>query len=1133
MDLSGRNLNEEIADKERLIYLIEQAAKNTSTVAPNHIYGLGGAGTRMVLESLRQDWFLVNVLVNRRDTLHVHLIDTATGEEANVEQEVNTLKNRIENIRGTCRKETNGVDLCSIEISRYNINETVSINHWDDLIGSDFVEEILSSNLIDVDSWWLNRSHLQSERDSSSLFSVKNGVIKRRALSKALHYKCQLMDPDYGDEFETNYNEDRVAICCSLGGGTGSGLAIEVASEMYQANPAAEINLFTTLPSREERSQSLQNAYAALGELEYLSLDEELNNPFNQTFLFSLEPASHTTGGTDSDDMLEFDATMPYVLSAVYEDNNQPDFAMGNATSYAPFTAVVPQILRYKRDAIKDAERRTTELFKTKQQALNTEFIILNNVEEYLNENHPELATVEIEVEDLQPVVRQYLRDRIITVANLLTFEVLEYKDMNVDDNNDILERIYGDTHDVERDDIEAVVASRSVDEIIQGLKPVYRGQNRDGDEQIDQYHELDDEFVEDLIYHELQRIARLRDVCKQIYAVHESVDTDLYRRTLNQIAIPSIEGKSRIEDLINDVDEIEKDVKRHKNEIGNIEQELQRERNSSSSQIESKLTEYAQDVDGLIAEYRQLNNWDLRDQQNKVKRQLREFVSKLADPNADNLEQTLNDIVSEAKSIDTQKSEELTTLATEWMKRIVDEVEAVPQARIEWKDLEAQINDDGWRSKIFDDGPVDTTTYQENSAGLGTVIDVPPGSTERSIELNDFDAQTKVKYEAGAGDDLFDWIENRKEEIDQELQLRFEGLYSSISEGGGTPDVEVSSLVSVAHSDGITADTEEKLKEALREGSGSRVPELEENQQNLQAKVDRMEERKEERESLLDLYYDNESSVGKLQEQLSEFRDQIREYNIVEGDNGGISASRDGGTYINEVGVDDEKVVSAAISVPSMVELIAKNRTNSSTAVEDELLRELNNIVAKNMTHSKYSGVNSRKLNREGKGSYDQVAAYTAFIGEVFNDRQVFTIPDSELESFQQKVTGNYIPSNAQTNVDRWSSPASHPWEAAVITFYQGMTMLDNIRPAMKYYRGSYMEDADPRGRLVRHSLGLDNGYYTWREQIFPPENDLRPFLGDDSEIRQRLKEAHQIVRYDVEKETAQPNAEGNDVDR
>lgn len=1131
MDLSGRNLSKEITDKERVKYLIDQATENTSTVAPNHIYGLGGAGTRMVLESLRQDWFLVNVLVNRKDTLHVHLIDTATGEDATVEQEVEKLEDRIENIHGVCR-EKSGADLCSIKISRYNINETVSINHWDDLIGSDFVENILSENLVDIDSWWISRSHLESERDSSNLFSIKNGVIKRRALSKALHYKCQMMDPDYGDEFETNYDEDRVAICSSLGGGTGSGLAIEVANEIQSANSAAEINLFTTLPSREERPQSLQNAYAALGELEYLSLNEELNNPFNQTFLFSLEPASHTTEGTDSDDMLEFDATMPYVLSAVYEDNNQPDFAMGDATSYAPFTTVVPQILRYKRDAIKDAERRTTELFKTKRGALNTEFAVLNNVEEYLEKNHPGIATVDIEIGDLQPVVRQYLRERIITVANLLTFEVLEYKDMNVDANNDILDRIYGDTHDVERDNIEAVVDSRSVDEIIQALKPVYRGRNRDGDSRIDQYHELDDEFVEDIVYHELQRIARLRDVCKRIHAVHESVDTDLYRRTLNQIAIPSIEGENRIEDLINDVDQIENDVERYEREISEIEEELRRERNSSSSQIESKLTDWTRNVDELLAEYRQLNDWELREQQSRVERQLREFLSDLTNPDPENLEQTLRDIVSKAKRIETQKSDELTTLATEWQQTIVDEVETVPKARNEWKDLEDEINDDSWSLSIFDDGPVETITYQEYSADLGVVINVPPGNTERSIELNDFDAQTTLNYESGEGDDLFDWVESRKEDIEQTLQRRFEEVYSSVADGGGSPDIDVSSLISSPPSNGISDTTEETLKEVLREGSGSRVPELEKKKQELRADINQLEARKKERESLLDLYYDNENSVDRLQEELSKFSDQIREYNIVEGNDGGIGVSKNVGTYINEIDVDDEEVVSAAISVPSMSELIAKNRTNSSTAVEDELLRELNSSVINNMTESKYSGVNSRKLHREGKGDYERVAAYTAFVGEVFGDKNGFTIPDSELSNFQKKISRNYIPQAAATNVDRWSSPASHPWEAAVVTFCQGMTMLDNIRPVMKYYRGSYI-DTDPGDRLVRHSLGLDNGYYTWREQMFPPEKDLKPFLGKDKAIRQRLKDAHQIVQYDVEKETAQTDTNANKTDQ
>jgi len=91
-------------------------------------------------------------------------------------------------------------------------------------------------------------------------------------------------------------------------------------------------------------------------------------------------------------------------------------------------------------------------------------------------------------------------------------------------------------------------------------------------------------------------------------------------------------------------------------------------------------------------------------------------------------------------------------------------------------------------------------------------------------------------------------------------------------------------------------------------------------------------------------------------------------------------------------------------------------------------------------------------------------------------------------------------------------------------------MTMLDNLRPVVtgtRGYRNQYDETKEPKDRLVRHSLGLEDGYFTWRKDVIP-SGDPDLFFGKASEkddinghrdIQEAVKQMHEVVEYDPEK--------------
>ncbi|MFC6722393.1 tubulin-like doman-containing protein [Halovalidus salilacus] len=390
----------------KLEYLLEREVDTVTF--PDRIYALGGGGRKMVIEMFSQDWVAVEAMRDRSQDIDVIFMDSASEDAENHAKEVADIREQLDRLEQIMQEETPpDVNVGSFNIKDELITDYVSITNQASLTGEDPIAQIKKHT--DAEHWWVQREHLNSVDDRGDFYDVSQGAIKRRALGKALHYKALAQGTqEYADAMASNIEESEIAIFAGLGGGTGSGTFIDIARKIRSYNQSANIQLFATLPASGQRDQAQANAFAALSELEYLNLSGE--TPFNDIYLFPLEPTDLDGETTANPELRELDRAMTYAVLGVYNATDM-DYALSNTLSYSPFTIVIPQVLHYSRDEIKEKKEQIHEVLQIKREILNREYDSIEEIESYLQKHHPNVTPVE--GDELSDESRTYLKRRL------------------------------------------------------------------------------------------------------------------------------------------------------------------------------------------------------------------------------------------------------------------------------------------------------------------------------------------------------------------------------------------------------------------------------------------------------------------------------------------------------------------------------------------------------------------------------------------------------------------------------------------------------------------------------------------------------------------------------------------------
>lgn len=361
---------------------------------PDQIIGIGGAGKNIVyqlfappildLESpadLTQDdlrgWLIDEVLepkglsANRHQQIRMDafVLDTAT-KEANVDRP------RVDRISEllTEREDEHPDPVRGPSISYVNLVEdaTTKARH---LLSDNKVRKL--SDQTGISCWWLDEDMIDPYDDFSG------GVVRRRALSKALYGMSQINSDDPLEGIHNAVSSDSdVAMVVGLGGGTGAGTFLDIARLLKRKHSFPDVTLFAILPHSDEDDDRGANAYAALSELEYLSLTEQ--NLFESIVLLPQQSDA---------DQSDFDEAIIRTILSYYTLHENPKNELsvkgsGGPEPFAPFTVAAPQVLQYEGGVIKQAKERLEAFYGDREEMLAAESDLHDEVEGFLETYH-------------------------------------------------------------------------------------------------------------------------------------------------------------------------------------------------------------------------------------------------------------------------------------------------------------------------------------------------------------------------------------------------------------------------------------------------------------------------------------------------------------------------------------------------------------------------------------------------------------------------------------------------------------------------------------------------------------------------------------------------------------------------
>jgi hypothetical protein len=335
---------------------------------PDTIIGLGGAGKEIVYHFLGTDWVLEQGLHpdgGGDPGFSAFVVDTATsemegraGDLARVEQLNERMLEKATELgadRVNFRKPLEYVNPLENTGEKYTSRTG--------LTSPATVREIARNTTIRA--WWLKNNQKMLTG------GYADGVVKRRGLSKALFHAGRMGNDDVGQMI--NAATGSVHIVVALGGGTGSGMFLDIARRLIESGGVTEVNLLAVLPGMGENDRKRANAFAALSELEYLAATQQ--NPFKNILLVPYGPAR------EIEDRERFYEAINYAIVARASfdvkgadipsvfDEHDPD----GPPDYAPFTLVYPQILRYPTGELKQTENRLETFRKAKRDQLEEE----------------------------------------------------------------------------------------------------------------------------------------------------------------------------------------------------------------------------------------------------------------------------------------------------------------------------------------------------------------------------------------------------------------------------------------------------------------------------------------------------------------------------------------------------------------------------------------------------------------------------------------------------------------------------------------------------------------------------------------------------------------------------------------
>jgi len=387
-----------------------------------YIYAIGGAGKNLLYTTLEKEWIIRELLRPQfaPTEVDITIIDTAIIEENSDRGRIAEIEKNVARIEEEYRSNPLNADqnIGRINITYKLLTKEMSLQSPHALIGiEDKVKKATGAK-----TWWINDSELGPDwsqklmtKNNLQELNFSKGVYRKRAMGKAIYYKAVSEGL-----FDININRsDKIDIVIGLGGGTGSGIAFDLAKRLKDIQPTADITLFGVLSTLNESPDEKANNFAMLGEIEHAHLSGR--SPFKEVILIPMEitefPGREKASDIHERLLQEFDETVPHIFVACH--NNPAERLLTGFPSFAPFIIATSQVVRYNVESIKKLKDNLVGALNDKEISLKDEEDIYGIIRKFVEEFYPEEFQKGLSEDD-----KSFIKDRLSKFNMVLDHEL-------------------------------------------------------------------------------------------------------------------------------------------------------------------------------------------------------------------------------------------------------------------------------------------------------------------------------------------------------------------------------------------------------------------------------------------------------------------------------------------------------------------------------------------------------------------------------------------------------------------------------------------------------------------------------------------------------------------------------------
>lgn len=1062
---------------------------------PEKSYALGGAGKSLIFELLETEWFLIELLLDRnRSTTEFHIIDTETESKTSEQDRVKNIDRRIRTIETLLEENHDITDTPRIRIRQSHLTDDLKVGRISDFIGPDVVEDVLThSKDPNADTWWIDRETLLD--NGGDMHNLSKGAIRRRSLSKAFYYKAQSETQFEPKHLDLLSDDGQVAVFAGLGGGTGSGMFIDLARAVRRKRDNVRITFFGILPAKPEGKNERANAYAALSELEYFALGTEQNDlgdeqfPFTDVVLTPIDPTDHKSSVDHNPKLENFDTAYPYVPISYYNNQNL-DQAFENNSPYAPFTVAIPQLLRYNVQRIREARQQAETVLEQKASALAAERELHEEIQQHLTEHHDVTEGNRLSAEDAS-LVEGRINDLLDFVADGT------FSDSAV---SRYIEHVFGDDP-----------RSKKLDTLIEDIEFALG----EGGEWVDDtpttspYIEDDDqgrpdeldETARERINEELQCIKSMHKILALKREVkHEEIrnlidfflDTDVGNEKARKV-------DQRLSSVLSELGDPEKKrengrIQRKRDQLESLKQRREERRREQQDEINMIVDDWANDnCRRAVNRLHELESIEVNAELEKLRNELQGFTQQIQNAEGAEIDRIGSDISDTLDEIANKLPEKDRQNFETDRNRITNAIIDVQNARKSYLTANNKNLFERIKGIFLDDDS--QGEYEQNALQVNDqrVFQIP-------LDLES-DFRVNMQYQPSITSE----IEAEKQKVRDHLEREFKETLDSKAGVSAIPsEVTTEYLNKLEIDDPSRISPREllaELKDDVRsvvEDAVADIGDLNQEIEQANTQLAQMEAKRQTFEAAYELFQNVATDVQEYKKGQSAFQTHLDE------------------PFADLRGTDDEDAVYASIRTPDNIadttgsgslsdsDLLSRDGTEVSD-VEDYFL----DCVEDRFLNQSYNGLQNREFETpDGTRSFTDTRLCVALAGDIFTDdadenrEQLF---NDAIHSLRQNLGVR----QQDDDFWRWTVRNGGLWDVSMCVFLQGITFFENLEPVIsrnRGYVGAYRERVDEKSmsqKIQRHAYGLERGFFVQRADHYPitQADNQRTFITETSD--------------------------------